>query len=224
MHKSLARFKKMKKIVSVAIRKMWLFARQSQELVMFEGYWSSLQLWFQEGYYVILCTQCMAWIEWKERVIYFSTGLFENVLGAVPVPSWCSNTLNWGCRGLTHLFYLSWCCLTFPLVTCNLSRMARAAKNSQWCWDFGEAAWWGVLKLYHFFLHLVAWMVSLWSMISAPLLQFSCKTCSAQSCGNCIGIVPWSCDVCHCSVYEIFTYFGSVRINTLLLPSFFLLV
>lgn len=44
MHKSLARFKKMKKIVSVAIRKMWLFARQSQELVMFEGYWSSLQL------------------------------------------------------------------------------------------------------------------------------------------------------------------------------------
>lgn len=37
MHKSLARFKKMKKIVSVAIKKMWLFARQSQELVMFEG-------------------------------------------------------------------------------------------------------------------------------------------------------------------------------------------
>lgn len=44
MCNSLARFKKMKKIVSVAVRKMWLFARQSQELVMFEGYWSSLQL------------------------------------------------------------------------------------------------------------------------------------------------------------------------------------
>lgn len=34
----------MKKIVSVAIRKMQLFARQSQELVAFEGYWSLLQL------------------------------------------------------------------------------------------------------------------------------------------------------------------------------------
>lgn len=44
MHNSLAGFKKMKKIVSVAIRKMWLFARQCQELVVFEGYWSSLQL------------------------------------------------------------------------------------------------------------------------------------------------------------------------------------
>lgn len=77
----------MKKIVSVAIGKTQLFARRSRELVVFEGYWSSLQLSFQEGYYVMLCTQCTAWIEWKERVIDFSPGSFENVLGAVLVPA-----------------------------------------------------------------------------------------------------------------------------------------
>lgn len=35
---------KMKEIVSVAIRKTQLFAARSQELVLCEGYWSSLQL------------------------------------------------------------------------------------------------------------------------------------------------------------------------------------
>lgn len=96
----------MKEIVSVAIRKTQLFAARSQELVLCEGYWSSLQLWFQEGYYVMLCTQCTAGAEWKGRVIHFSSGLFGSVLGTVLEPtSFLSSSYWWNCS--TRLLYLS---------------------------------------------------------------------------------------------------------------------
>lgn len=108
--------------------------------------------------------------------------------------------------------------LTFPLVTCNLGQpglpepASGAETMEKLHGEEFQSCNFSSCSLLHG-----------WSVCDQWPLLFFCSfpTCSSQSCGNYICIVPWSCDVCYCSVYEILMYFGSLRINTSLLPSFF---